>query len=164
MAIKSQLRIQSPIFDLRVLEVYGARTMVKLPRPRRIVSCFILPFIYIIFLNGLVWKPSKTSITEESKNKLEPSDKTTRWEADLVTICKVLLTKVLFQERISLRIQDKDKGLKEVMMIPEANIAMQVKAKFFIKEEVIKDQLLKQRILSIKLGHTQDKTMILRVD
>ena len=87
-------------------------------------------------------------------------------EADLVTIWLVSLTKVLFLEGIFLLIQDKDKGLKEVMltMILEVNIAIQVKAKFFIKEEVINVQLPKLRILSNRLDHTQDKTMILRVD
>lgn len=82
-------------------------------------------------------------------------------------VFKDLLTKVWFQERISLLIQDKDKGLKEVefMMILEVNIAILVKARFFIKEEVQKDQLPKLRkTLSHKSDLTQDKTMILRVD
>lgn len=82
-------------------------------------------------------------------------------------VFKDLLTKVWFQERISLLIQDKDKGLKEVefMMILEVNIAILVKARFFIKEEAQKDQLPKLRkTLSHKSDLTQDKTMILRVD
>jgi hypothetical protein len=105
------------------------------------------------------------STTEEPKNKLEPSDKTTRWEADLVTIWLVLLTWVNFLERIFLLIQDRDKDLKEeVMMILEVNIAILVRAKFFIKEEVINVQPPKLRILSNKLDLTQEAKMILRVD
>jgi hypothetical protein len=105
------------------------------------------------------------STTEESKNKLEPSDKTTRWEADLVTIWLVLLTWVNFLERTFLLIQDRDKDLKEeVMMILEVNIAILVRAKFFIKEEVINVQPPKLRILSNKLDLTQEAKMILRVD
>lgn len=105
------------------------------------------------------------STTEESKNKLEPSDKTTRWEADLVMIWLVLLTWVNFLERIFLLIQDKDKDLQEeVMMILEVNIAILVRAKFFIKEEVINVQPPKLRILSNKLDLTQEAKMILRVD
>lgn len=96
---------------------------------------------------------------------LEPSDKTTRWEADLVTIWLVLLTWVNFLERIFLLIQDKDKGLQEeVMMILEVNIAILLRAKFFIKEEVINVQLPKLRILSNKSDLTQEAKMILRVD
>lgn len=49
-------------------------------------------------------------------------------------------------------------------MILEVNIAILLRAKFFIKEAVVNVQLPKLRTLSNKSDLTQEAKMILRVD
>ena len=99
---------------------------------------------------------------EEFRKTLEHSDKTISLAADMIWLA--LLSQVLFPEGTCLLIQDKGIDLREVTILV-VNIAIRVRAKSFIKEVALRDQLLlPPRIHSPKLDLTQDSKKTLRVD